>query len=69
MAETHINAYVSELQLARDKAVQAIGEFEAAQSVLAAQPGYDKSMMVELPFRIAPLEATPVPKAGKDAPA
>ncbi len=52
MSETHINSYAGDLEAAKVKVVQALGEFEAKQEALKSHPDYDEKMLVELPFKV-----------------
>lgn len=50
MADTHINAYVQDVQDAAVAVAQAVGAYEAAVAVLKAQEGYVPAMVVQLPY-------------------
>lgn len=49
---THINAYVEELEKARDEVVRALGVYDAAKVELKAQPDYEAGMLARLPFEL-----------------
>lgn len=66
MADTHINAYVQDVQGAAVVVAQAVGAYEAAVAVLKAQEGYVPAMVAQLPYDLVPKVApkeTAKPKA------
>lgn len=64
---THVNAYVEELEKARDAAVRALGEYEAAKVELKTHPDYEAGMLVRLPFELLYPEP-PKPEVAKSEP-